>query len=276
MFFIEILKALLLGLVEGITEWLPISSTGHLLLLDGLIDLNVSESFYGVFEVVIQLGAVCAVIEKYRRRLSPFGKGRQERRETFRLWCLTAIGVFPSAAVGLFLDDTIEEIFFRPAVVAAMLLLYGVVFLFIEKLRLKNSGAVKGLSDMTVGKALTVGAFQVLAMIPGTSRSGATMIGGYLCGATPTAATEYSFLLAIPTMAGAGLLRTVKFFAEGGMLTVAESVLLAVGVLTAFLTSRAVVSVLCDLVAKRGFRAFGIYRIILGGILLLYFYVTRG
>ena len=276
MFFVEILKALLLGLVEGITEWLPISSTGHMLLLDGLIGLRVSEDFYGVFEVVIQLGALLAVVEKYWRRLLPVGGGLEERRNVLRLWGLIAIGVLPSAVVGFFLDDLIESVFFTPTVVATALLVYGVIFIFIEKIRPRGAARIREPSDMTLGSALTVGAFQVLALIPGTSRSGATMIGGLLCGATPAAATEYSFLLAIPTMAGAGFLRTVKFFAEGGVLNYSEMLLLAIGTVMAFLVSRVIVGLLTELVTKKGFRLFGIYRIILGGILLLYFYIMRG
>ena len=258
-------------MVEGITEWLPVSSTGHMLLLDRFMPLEVSESFYRVFEVLIQLGAVLAVVVRYKDILSPIGKSDEDRRSVFRLWLITLWGVFPSAAIGFFFDDTIEKLFYTPTVVALMLVIYGVAFIVAETVMKKRASAVTELTQVTPKRALSIGLFQVLALIPGTSRSGATILGAYLCGASRPLAAEFSFLLAIPTMLGAGLLRTVKFFFEGNRLSVNEVMLLAIGTLTAYAVSRVTVGFLTDFVRKHGFYAFGIYRIIFGGVLLLYF-----
>lgn len=271
MFLFELLKAILFGIVEGITEWLPVSSTGHMLLLDELLRLDVSEKFYEVFEVLIQLGAVCAVAVKYRERLTPFGRNGGKRAEAFHLWRVTLVGVLPSAVIGFLFDDLIEEKFYTPTVVAIMLFLYGVGFISAELIMKKRRARVTDLSQMDGKKAAVVGLFQTLALIPGTSRSGATILGAYLCGASRQTATEFSFLLAIPTMLGAGLLRAVKFFIEGSRFTLSELVILAVGAITAYAVSRIVVDLLTEFVRKRGFFIFGIYRIILGGVILLFF-----
>lgn len=271
MFFFEILKAIFFGIVEGVTEWLPVSSTGHMLLIDELFRLNMSDSFYRVFEVVIQLGAVAAVTVKYREKLTPFGKTAEQRRETWRLWRMTVIGVLPSAIIGALYDDLIEELFYTPMVVALMLLLYGVGFIIVEIINRKRVPSITALSQIDNKEAALVGIFQTLSLIPGTSRSGATIIGAYICGASRAVATEFSFLLAIPTMLGAGLLRGVKFLAEGNRVEPSELAILAVGMVTAYLVSRVVVHFLTDFVSQRGFFAFGIYRIILGGALLWFF-----
>ena len=272
MFFFEILKAIFFGIVEGVTEWLPVSSTGHMLLAEELLHLDMSDSFYRVFEVVIQLGAVAAVAVRYREKLSPFGKTTEQRRETAALWRVTAIGVIPSAIIGALLDDVIERLFYTPTVVAIMLLLYGVGFIAAEIINRKRAPSVTSLSQIDNKKAVLVGLFQTLSLIPGTSRSGATILGAYICGASRTVATEFSFLLAIPTMLGAGLLRGVKFLAEGNRVEPSELVILAVGIATAYLVSRIAVDFLTDFVSRRGFLAFGIYRIILGGALLWFFF----
>ena len=276
MFLFEAIKVLIFGVVEGITEWLPVSSTGHMLLLDRFMPLSVSADFYGVFEVLIQLGAVLAVAVRYKDVLSPIGKSQAERRGVARLWLVTLIGVLPSAVIGFFLDDIIEERLYSPVIVAIMLVVYGVAFIVAEALMKKRSASVSALSELTPRRGLLIGAFQVLALIPGTSRSGATILGAYICGATRPVAAEFSFLLAIPTMLGAGALRAVKFFAEGHRLSAQEIILLALGTLTAYAISRVSVGFLTDFVRRRGFTAFGVYRIILGGILLFYFLVGRG
>lgn len=272
MFLFELLKALIFGIIEGVTEWLPVSSTGHMLLLDGLLRLNVSDSFYEVFEVLIQLGAACAVAVKYRERLTPFGKSAEGRRATRRLWQATLLGVLPSAVIGLLFDDLIEEKLYTPTVVALMLILYGAAFIIAEALMKKGTPKATDLSHIDNKKAITVGLFQILSLVPGTSRSGVTILGAYLCGASRSLAAEFSFLLALPTMIGAGALRGVKFIAEGNGLRLSELAILAAGTLTAYAVSRIVVDFLTDFVRKHGFLIFGIYRIILGGILLFYFW----
>ena len=272
MFLFELIKAIVFGVVEGITEWLPVSSTGHMLLLDEFLRLHVSENFYEVFEVLIQLGAACAVAVKYREILTPFGKSTEQRRASIRLWRMILIGLLPSAVIGFFFDDIIEEKFYTPTVVASMLLLYGIAFIIAEVALKKRTPNATELTHIDNKKAMAVGLFQVLSLIPGTSRSGVTILGAYICGASRALATEFSFLLALPTMLGAGLLRVVKFIAEGNRLTISELVILGVGAITAYFVSRLTVEFLTEFVRKRGFFIFGIYRIILGGILLLYFW----
>lgn len=268
MFLFELIKAIIFGIVEGVTEWLPVSSTGHILLLEELLPLDISEEFAGVFEVVIQLGAVAAVAVKYRESLTPFGKTEVEKRKTFRLWRVTLIGVLPSAVIGLVFDDLIEEFFYTPTVVGMMLLLYGIAFIVAEVLMEKRKRVDTEPCDMDYKKVCATGFFQTLALIPGTSRSGATILGAYLCGASRRSAAELSFLLAIPTMVGACSLRAVKFLIEGNRFTPSELLILAAGTLTAYALSRIVVELLTDFVQKHGFFIFGIYRIILGGVIL--------
>ena len=270
MFLFELLKAIIFGIVEGVTEWLPVSSTGHMLLLDEILRLDLSADFYEVFEVVIQLGAALAVAVKYRDMLSPFRKNAEQMRTALRLWRVTVIGVIPSAVAGLLLDDLIEEKFYTPTVVATTLLLYGIAFIIVEIIMKKRAPTVTYLSQINSKRATAIGLFQILSLIPGTSRSGATILGGFLCGASRSVATEFSFLLALPTMLGAGLLRGAKFFLEGNSLALSELVLLAVGTLTAYAVSRIAVDFLTGFVKIHGFTVFGIYRIILGGVILLF------
>ena len=277
MFLIELLKTILLGIVEGITEWLPISSTGHMILLNEFISLDVSEAFWEMFEVVIQLGAILAVVVLFFGKLNPFSpkKTAPEKKGTWRLWSLVILAVIPSAVIGLLLDDWLNEHLYRYEVVAIMLVVYGIAFIVIEKLRKNREARVERVEDLTWKDALLVGGFQVLSIVPGTSRSGSTILGGMLFGLSRTAAAEFSFYLAIPTMAGASLLKMVKFFLDGNSLGGEEIIILLVGLVTAFLVSLAVIRYLMDYVRRHSFAAFGIYRIVLGVLVIGYFLLVR-
>lgn len=294
---IEALKSFVLGVVEGITEWLPISSTGHMILVDEFLKLNVSEQFLALFLVVIQLGAILAVVVLYARRLNPFApsKTTDERRRTWRLWGMVVIGCIPAAIVGLLFDDWVHDHFYNPVVVAAMLILYGIIFILLERRnqRLQDEFAlvkhgrhanltpeqvearsihkVQTTEDITPKTALAIGLFQCLAIIPGTSRSGSTIIGGMLAGCSRTAATEYTFFLAIPIMLGWGLVKTVRFILKGLALTQVELVVLIVGVLTSFVMSIIAIKFLIGYIKRNDFKAFGWYRIVIGIIVLGYF-----
>ena len=271
--FFTMLCAVLHGVLEGITEWLPISSTGHLILLAGVFPLPLSAGAAALFEVTVQIGAILAVSVLYRQRLLPLGRAcRAERRRAMVLWGRVMLATLPSAAVGLLLDDRIEASLHTPLVVALALVGFGILFLFVGKER--KTGALTAQAEaLSVGKAFLVGVFQLLALVPGTSRSGATILGGLLLGLTATAAAEFSFFLGIPTMLGAGLLRGVKFFAAGGTLSAIELVVLVLGAVTAFLVSMAVIRFLLDFVRRHSFVPFGIYRILLGAaVLALCFY----
>ena len=263
----EILKAILYGIVEGVTEWLPISSTGHLILLKALVPLNVSDGFWNLFEVVIQLGAILAVILLFWGKLWPFGSGKSvtQKRYTWQLWFHVAVGVLPSVVFGLVLNDLLPD---GPMVVAAMLILYGAAFLLVERRGKKPT--IRRTEQITYRTALFIGLFQVLSMVPGTSRSGVTILGAMLLGLSRTAASEFSFFLAIPTMAGASLLKTVKFVSGGLSMTSTEVWVLIVGCLAAFLVSLAAIRGLMQYVKKHSFSAFGIYRIVLGVVVLVY------
>ena len=283
---LEYLKALLFGIVEGITEWLPISSTGHMILLDEFIHLTVSPDavinaeFYNLFEVVIQLGAILAVIVMYFHKLNPFARQKtaDERKATWSLWGKVALALIPSMVLGLLLDDWLDAHLYTPTVVALALVAYGVVFLFLEKLRPKGA-LVEDTAQISLRTALFIGLFQCLALIPGTSRSGSTMIGAMLLGLTRPAAAEFSFFLAIPTMAGASALRGlkfVKFTLENGVsFPTSAWIILLVATAAAFAVSLAAIKFLTDFVKKHSFAPFGIYRIALGVLLLIYFAVTK-
>ena len=270
---IEILKAILFGFVEGITEWLPISSTGHMILLDEFIHLNVSDEFYKLFEVVIQLGAILAVVIMYFKVIFPwgFGKSKKETKETFNLWGKIIVACLPAAVIGLLFDDWLDEHLYNGVVVSIMLILYGVIFIFIES---KNVGkrTTKSLKDVTYKQALGVGGFQLLSLIPGTSRSGATIIGGLLLGLERSVAAEFTFFLAIPVMAGASLLKVAKYIVKVGVMpSTLELTVLGVGCLVAFVVSILVIKFLMSYIRKHDFKVFGYYRIILGVVVLLYF-----
>ncbi len=269
----NLLKTVLFGIVEGITEWLPISSTGHMILLDEFVSLEVSPAFMELFEVVIQLGAILAVIVLFFGKLNPFARAKstEEKRGTWRLWFRVIVAVLPSAVIGLLLDDWLDAHFYNYVTVAIALVVYGVAFIVIEKCRKGKGTRVDRVEDIGYRDALLIGGFQVLAVIPGTSRSGSTILGAMLFGLSRTAAAEFSFYLAIPTMAGASLLKGVKFFLEGNVLGGEEWAILGVGCLVAFLTSLLVIRYLMDYVRRHSFSAFGVYRIVLGALVLGYF-----
>ena len=268
----ELIKAVIFGIVEGIAEWLPISSTGHLILLGELIPLKMSESFYEAFEVIIQLGAVFAVLFCYKDKILPISKEKEQRKKAYALWKLALIGALPSAVIGLFLDDILDEYLYNPTVVCIMLVTYGVAFILVENFKNDRIMLVSNTESMTVADALKVGAFQVLALVPGTSRSGATILGGMLTGLSRETAAEYSFFLAIPTMVGAGALKLVKLLGSSEKIRNEEILLLAVGCAVAFAVSCVAIRFLTDFVKRHSFSAFGVYRIIFGGGLLIYFF----
>ncbi len=270
--FIEILKAVVFGIVEGITEWLPVSSTGHLILLNEFLTLNVSEAFSEMFDVVIQLGAILAVIVLFFHKLNPFSpkKSSRQRNATWILWFKVIVAVLPSAVLGLLFDDWFDEHFYNYVVVAAALILYGVAFIYIERIHAGKSFAIRKVEQIDWKTALLIGAFQCLALIPGTSRSGSTILGAIMLGVSRSAASEFSFFLAIPTMLGASLLKAVKFLLEGNAITVTETMVLIVGSVVSFLVSLFVIRALMQYVRKHSFSSFGFYRIALGALVLVY------
>ena len=269
----EILKAILFGIVEGITEWLPVSSTGHLILLDEFIRLKVSAEFYEMFEVVIQLGAILAVIVLFFHKLWPFSakKSAAEKKDTWNLWFKVIVAVIPSAVLGLLLDDWMDAHLYNYVVVAIALVFYGVAFMLVEKRNAGKNFAVNSVYEIDYKTALLIGAFQVLSLIPGTSRSGSTILGAILLGVARPAGAEFSFFLAIPTMLGASALKLLKYLLEGLLPTANEIAVLIVGCIVSFLVSLLVIKVLMDYVRRHSFSAFGVYRIVLGAAVLGYF-----
>ncbi|MBE6555622.1 MAG: undecaprenyl-diphosphate phosphatase [Ruminococcaceae bacterium] len=261
----KLLEACLFGILEGITEWLPISSTGHLILLRRYLHSSFDNDFFELFEVVIQLGAILAVLVVFFDTLCPlFGENTAERRRSARaLWARLCLALLPSALVGFLFDDLLDAYFYRASSVAAALILYGILFLLVDR-RGREELPSLGAAQVSTRKAFCVGCFQVLSLLPGTSRSGSTILGGMLVGLSRSDAAAFSFLLGVPTMMGASLLKGVKFFAEGGVLVPEEWAALAVGTLTAFLVSLVTVRFLCDFVRKHTFAPFGVYRILLG------------
>ena len=278
----EIIKAILFGIIEGITEWLPVSSTGHMILLDELIHLRVgtgefAAEFYNMFEVVIQLGAILAVILLFFRKLNPFAltKTKDEKNATWSLWFRVIVAILPSGIIGVLFDDLLDAYLGNYVVVVLMLILYGVAFILIE--RINRTPKVTTTDGISWKMALLVGAFQVLSLIPGTSRSGATILGAMLIGMSRAAASEFSFFMAIPTMAGASLVRGYKFLdyvSESGVSVPTEAwLVLAAGFITAFVVSLVAIKFLMEFVKKHTFTAFGIYRIALGLLVMGYFLV---
>ncbi len=307
---VELVKAAVFGVVEGITEWLPISSTGHMLLLNQFLTMDVSDDFWNMFLVVIQLGAILAVCVMFFHRLNPFSpsKSAADKRATWTLWAKTIVACLPAAVIGIPLNDWMEENLGSPFVIAAALIVYGVAFIAIETVRerrvesvvavdaprtsqkggkhfamaspaepptrseLADAGArVKTLEELDWKTAIGIGAFQVLSMVPGTSRSGSTIIGGLLLGCSRTAVAEFTFFLAIPVMFGASALRLVKFFLAGNALTGVEAAILGVGCVVAFVVSLVVIRFLMDFVRRHDFKPFGWYRIVLGIAVIVWF-----
>lgn len=273
---LELLKAVLFGIVEGITEWLPISSTGHMILLDQLVKLQVSPEFYEMFQVVIQLGAILAVVLLFFHKLNPFSpkKSPKARNQTWQLWFKVIAAVIPSAVLGLLLDDWMEAHLYNYVVVAIALIVYGAAFLYLEQGNGRIAPRIKSVHAIDYKTALLIGAFQCLSLIPGTSRSGSTILGAILLGVGRSAGAEFSFFLAIPTMVGASGLKLVKFLASGVSVTGVEIGVLLIGCLVSFLVSFLVIKALMDYVRSHSFRVFGIYRIALGIVVLVYFLFT--
>ena len=300
---IEALKALLLGITEGITEWLPISSTGHMILVDEFVKLNVSDKFLELFLVVIQIGSIMAVVVTFWHKLNPVSrtKDETERRKTWHMWGMVIIGSVPAAVLGLALDGWVHDHFYNAYTVAAMLILYGIIFIVLEAHNRKRARAVIESAEQPRGKharqidatspeavenalfditdpyemdwrtAIKIGFFEVLAIIPGTSRSGATIIGGMLCGCSRTAAAEFTFFLAIPVMFGWGMVKAIKFFLAGIAMTQVEIVVLVVGIVSAFAMGMIAIRFLMGYIKQNDFTVFGVYRIFVGLVVLGYF-----
>ena len=271
----EFLKAVLFGIVEGITEWLPVSSTGHMILLDEFVHLKVSPEFYEMFQVVIQLGAILAVILLFVHKLNPFAPSKDavQKKNTWNLWFKVVVAVLPSAVIGLLLDDWMDAHLYNYIVVAITLILYGVAFLFMEKRNQGRSFKIENVYDMDYRTAILIGAFQCLSLIPGTSRSGATILGALVLGVARPAGAEFSFFLAIPTMLGASALKLLKFLLSGVSATGLEIALLGIGCVVSLVVSLLVIKGLMEYVRKRSFKVFGIYRIALGALVIGYFVI---
>lgn len=274
MLIIELLKALIFGVVEGITEWLPVSSTGHLILVQEFINFSGQDkAFLDVFNVVIQLGAIMAVVVVYFKRLNPFqpGKTKLEMTETFQLWLKVVIAIIPVMIAGLLWDDWFEVHFYNFVSVALMLILYGFIFIWIENRQKGVKPKITSLSELSYQTALFIGLFQLLSLMPGTSRSGATIIGGLLLGTSRAVVTEFTFFLGIPVMFGASLLKIVKFIKDGHHFVVDQLLILSFAMIVAFVVSLFAIRFLTNFVKKHDFKIFGYYRIVLGLLLLVYY-----
>ncbi len=271
----ELLKAVLFGIVEGVTEWLPISSTGHLILLNEFISLNVSDEFRSMFDVVIQLGAILAVIVLFFHKLNPFSprKTEGEKKQTWQLWFKVIAAIIPSGIVGVLFDDWMEAHFHNATVVSIALIVYGVAFILVERRNTRRVGGktVEDVYAIDYKTALLIGCFQCLSLIPGTSRSGSTILGAILIGVGRSAGAEFSFFMAIPTMLGASAIKGLKFVLSGVSATGTEIGVLIVGCVVSFVVSLLVIRGLMEYVRKHSFSAFGVYRIILGVVVLVYF-----
>ncbi|SJZ73097.1 undecaprenyl-diphosphate phosphatase [Garciella nitratireducens] len=270
MLFIELLKAVFLGVVEGITEWLPISSTGHMILVEEFIQLNASAAFKEMFFVVIQLGAILAVVLLYFNKLNPFSarKSKAQKRQTMRIWYKVVVGVLPAGVLGVLFDDWLDEHFYNYQTVAIMLIIYGILFIIIENRNRHRPARIKSFDELSYITAFGIGLFQVLSLIPGTSRSGATILGGIILGTSRYIAAEYSFFLSIPVMFGASALKLFKF---GLYFTGMELVILLTGMIVAFIVSVVAIRFLLRYIKNNDFKAFGWYRIILGLLVIGYF-----
>lgn len=273
---IEVAKAVVVGVVQGITEWLPISSTGHMILLDEFMKLDVTKTFLDMFLVVIQLGSILAVVCLYFHKLNPFSskKNAVDRKETISLWLKVAVGCLPAAVIGFLFDDIIHEKLYNPITVAITLIFYGVAFILIEKQN--RVCPIESLRNLDYKTAFLIGVFQVLALVPGTSRSGSTIIGASILGASRSVAAEYSFFLAIPVMFGASGFKLLKYILKVGLsFSSTELGILFFGMLTAFLVSVWAIKFLMSYIQKHDFKAFGYYRIVLGVAVLLYFLILK-
>ena len=292
MFIFEMLKTILLGIVEGITEWLPVSSTGHMILLDEFITLDVTPSFKELYLVVIQLGAIAAVAVVFWQRLNPFSKSKtaEEKRKTWNIIGKTIVGVIPAAIIGFVFDDILDKYLYNYITVAITLILYGILFIAVEKANAKRMYRINTVDDMTYADALAIGGFQILSLIPGTSRSGSTILGGMAMGISRTASAEFSFFMAIPVMLGASLLKVAKFTLKYALALMGKSaesasvyiptgegfkysLLLILGMAVAYLISLWAIKFLMDFVKRNSFSVFGVYRIILGAIVGVYFII---
>ena len=269
----DFLKAIFYGIIEGITEWLPISSTGHLILLEEAMPFtNVSDGFYEMFQVVIQLAAIVAVVLLFFRKLNPFDPGKKPRQKqmTWSLWFKVVIAVLPSAVLGVLLNDFLDEHLYNFVVVAITLIVYGVGFIWVEQRNAGSQPRIKGVHGIDLKTALLIGCFQCLSLIPGTSRSGATILGAIFLGVSRSGASEFSFFLAIPTMLGASLLKILDFIVEGNSMAGNEVLILITGCIVSFAVSFLVIRKLMEYVKANSFRVFGVYRIALGGLVILY------
>ena len=271
---LELLKAVLFGIVEGITEWLPVSSTGHLILLNEFVTLNMSEEFNSMFDVVIQLGAILAVIVLFFHKLNPFapGKSSLEKKQTWSLWFKVCAAIIPSGVLGVLFDDWMDANLHNGIVVSIALIVYGVAFLLVER---RNQGkyakAISDVHDIGYKTAILIGCFQCLSLVPGTSRSGSTILGAILIGVGRSAGAEFSFFMAIPTMLGASVIKGLKFILSGVQATGTEIGVLVVGSIVSFIVSLLVIKGLMEYVRKHSFSVFGVYRIVLGAVVLAYF-----
>ncbi len=279
MLFLEIIKSIILGIVEGITEWLPISSTGHIILVDNFISLNMSRELKDVFEYVIQLGAILAVPVYFFERLNPFSKRKNEaeKKNTWNIWFKVIVGIIPAGIIGVLVEIVFEEFFgaylSSPYIIAAALIIYGIAFIILEKLNAKKTYRIERIEDLTYIDALKIGAFQTLSVVPGTSRSGSTILGGMITGVSRTASAEFSFFMAIPIMLGVSGLKILKFIVDGSQVNPEEILLLFIAALVSFLISLFAIKFLMDFVKRHDFIPFGIYRIILGIVVIAYFVI---
>ena len=272
---LEILKAILFGIVEGVTEWLPVSSTGHLILLNEFITLKVSEEFQSMFDVVIQLGAILAVIVLFFHKLNPFSpkKDQRQKKRTWNLWFKVVAAIIPSGLVGILLDDWMDAHLHNGIVVSLALIIYGLAFIWVERKNKGHAPKMKNVYEIDYKTALLIGAFQCLSLIPGTSRSGSTILGAILLGVSRSAGSEFSFFMAIPTMLGASAIKGLKFLLSGVAISGVEIGVLITGCVVSFIVSLLVIKALMNYVRRHSFSAFGVYRIVLGAIVLLYFAV---
>jgi undecaprenyl-diphosphatase len=272
--FIEILKAIILGIVEGITEWLPISSTGHLILLEKLLTLNVSAEFMEMMRVVIQLGAIMAVVILYFNKLNPFSpkKSLQEKKNTMNIWFKVIVGVLPAGILGVLFDDWFDKHFYNHITVAITLIIYGILFIIIENRNKGKRTQINSFRDLSYKTAFYIGLFQILSLIPGTSRSGATILGAIILGTSRYIAAEYSFFLAIPIMFGASALKLIKF---GFSFTGLEIAILLAGMISAFIVSIIAIKFLLKYIRNNDFKAFGWYRIVLGILVIGFYFINK-